>query len=442
MALGESGSRTATPALARTAPNPSTSSTTRRWSTSGSSERFPDHNEMRAYFQYVDRKWHVSQDYDFGVGVEGAAFQEDGLLWSISLSDGRCVTARFFIPAVGFASTPTLPKIPGIESFQGPLRHTADWPHSGLDVAGKRVAVIGTGASGAQVVARIAPQVQSLTVYQRTPVVAIPASPESAKDANLRTATPLTPDGSRAAFQRTMTSFSGLDYCFQDAASAAVGSPLRDLFNRQFYKEGSRALVWSNFTDVVDVREAPLTEITPTGIRSGKTHVEYDVIVCATGFQSNSAGIARLNITGSRGVPLTEVWKHRVCSYLGMTVPGFPNMFYLFGPQGPTVKVNLPTAIECQAQWILAFLKALRTARVTGCEPTLAAAQAWQEELRAHWKDTLYAKTTTWEARNASNQPEPLWIRGIHRYNEALQASQALSFRGFTELQPKRTSVL
>ncbi|PWY71008.1 FAD/NAD(P)-binding domain-containing protein [Aspergillus heteromorphus CBS 117.55] len=466
------------------------------------SERFPDHHEMREYFRYVDSKWNVSKDFDFGVAVVQASFERD-LVWTICLSDGRRMTTRWFIPAVGVASRPSLPEIKGIDQFQGELHHTGDWPLSEVPLQGKRVAVIGTGASGAQVVARIAPEVESLTVYQRTPVVVIPASPESSQDSNPH-AVPLTPDETRAAFQRSATSFSGVDYSFQDPESVAIGSPLRDIFNMRLYREGSLGLVWGNFSDiftnreankqlyvfwatqtrakirdpvkkeilapskqpypigikracfvdnyyesfnrpnvdVVDIREAPLTAITKTGIQRGPSHREFDVIICATGFESQTSGITRLNITGRHGVPLAEAWKTRVTSYLGMTVPGFPNMFYLFGPQGPTVKVNVPTTVECQAQWILSFLKVLRASGVNCCEPTRSAAHEWQEELKRHWEDSLYLGTALWEARNSSDQPEPLWIQGIQKYRQFLQKTQARNFRGFVELRQRDSSVL
>ncbi|KAJ6143361.1 hypothetical protein N7471_002814 [Penicillium samsonianum] len=391
------------------------------------SERFPEHGEIRDYFQHIDSKWNVSKDFDFGATVIQASFNED-FLWSVWLSDGRCLTARWFIPAVGFASIPSLPAIRGIHQFQGELHHIGTWPLSGVSLKDKRVAVLGTGASGAQVVARIAPEVKSLTVYQRTPVVVIPVSTESDKFSNPHAAS-LTPERTRAAFRRSPKSFSGLDYSFQDSESVAVGSPLRDILNMRLYKEGSLGLIWGNFSDVlanreaneqlysswakltrakireptkrdilvprifpypigvkracfvdnyyesfnrpnvgvVDTRKEELTKITRKGIQSGSTEREFDVIICATGFETLSTGITRLNITGKHGVHLTDVWKTRIISYLWMAVPGFPNMFYLFGPQGPTIKVNVPTTAECQAQWILSILKSLRESHIACC---------------------------------------------------------------------------
>lgn len=165
------------------------------------SERFPEHSEIRDYFQYIDSKWNVSKDFDFSATVVQASFNED-FLWSVSLSDGRCLTARWFMPAVGFASIASLPAIRGIHQFQGELHHTGTWPLSGVSLKDKRVAVLGTGASGAKVVARIAPDVKRLTIYQRTPVVVIPVSPESDKFSNPHAAS-LTPEGTRAAFRRS-----------------------------------------------------------------------------------------------------------------------------------------------------------------------------------------------------------------------------------------------
>ncbi|KGO70001.1 hypothetical protein PITC_066470 [Penicillium italicum] len=461
------------------------------------SERFPEYSEIREYFKYVDSQWFVSKDFDFETTVVQASFTEDSL-WSVSLSDGRRLTARWFIPAVGIASLQSFPEIKGIDQFQGEMFHTGSWPISGVPLKDKRVAIIGTGASGAQMIARIAPEVKSLTVYQRTPVVVIPVSPEPEKGSNPHLSS-LTPEGSRAAFERSPKSFSGLDFSFKDPESVAIGSPLRDIQNENLYKQGSLGLIWGNFSDVfanreaneqlylswaksagakirdpikrsilvpsklsypigvkracfvdnyyesfnrpnvdvVDIRKEKLTEITKEGIQSGSTHREFDIIVFATGFQSLSAGITKLNITGKNGLRLTDAWKDRISSYLGLSVPGFPNMFYLFGPQGPTVKVNVPTTVECQAQWILSTLKGLRESKIDCCEATPSAAQGWVNRLTQRWNDSLYAKADVWEARSSSNQSEPLWIEGIQKYNEIIRQCRAPEFRGFVKLQPK-----
>jgi cation diffusion facilitator CzcD-associated flavoprotein CzcO len=363
-----------------------------------------------------------------------------------------------------------MPTIKGIDRFQGELHHTGRWPLSEVSLKDKRVAVLGTGASGAQVIASIAPVVKSLTVYQRTPAVVIPNSPESDKFSNPHIAS-LTPEETCAVFRRSPKSFSGLDYFFKDSESVPIGSPLRDILNRQLYKAGSLSLILENFTDVlankeaneqlywswanltrakitdpikrdvlvprilpypigvkrpllvdnyyesfnrpnvnvVDTRKERLTRITSKGIQSGSTEREFDVIICATGFEPLSAGLLKLNITGKRSVHLTDVWNPRVISYLGMAIPGFPNMFYLWGPQGPTVKVNVPTTIECQAQWILSILKGLRESRIDCCEATQSASQGWVEKLHQQWDDSLYKKADVWEARSSADEPEPLW---------------------------------
>ncbi|KAJ5154382.1 uncharacterized protein N7500_009821 [Penicillium coprophilum] len=438
------------------------------------SQIFADHVEMRDYFRYVDSRWNVSKDIDFGTTVVQASFDEDSF-WSVSLSDGRRLTARWFVPAVGFASTPSLPAIRDIDRFGGELYHTGHWPLSGVSLKSKRVAVIGNGASGAQVVPSIAPEVKSLTVYQRTPVVIIPATPKSDKYSNPHAGC-LTPEGIRAAFKRSPKLYSGIDYSFQNPESVAIGSPLRDVLNKQLYKEGSLGLILGNFSDVLTNREAndelymfwskltrakirdpikqdilvpqilpypigvkrpsfvdkyyesfntsnvdvvdvskEVAKITRKGIQSGSTEREFDVIICATGFEPFGTSITRLNITGKHGLNLKDVWKTRIISYLGMTVPAFPNMFYLVGPQGPTVKVNVPTTVECQAQWILSILKSLRESHAEYCEPTLSASQGWVEKLNQQWNNSLYATA-----------------------NKCRESG----FRGFVERQPKPSTRL
>ncbi|KAJ5640863.1 hypothetical protein N7528_000488 [Penicillium herquei] len=461
------------------------------------SERFPEHDELRRYFQHVESKWNVRKDFDFGVSVIQASFSED-LLWSVHLSDGRCLTTRWFIPAVGLASMPSMPDIKGIDQFQKELYHTANWPLSEVSCKDKRVAVLGTGPSAAQVISSIASEVTSLTVYQRTPVVAVPQSPDPDGTASPHLS-PLTTEETRAAFKRSPTSASGLDYSLRDPQSVKVGSPLRDIINNHLYKEGSVGFlfgafadvfddkeaneqvfsIWSQLTrakisdpvkanilvppklpfpiltkrpcfvdnyyeslnmpnvEVVDINKEPLIEITTEGIQSGSIHRDFDLIVCATGFEPPSSAILKLNIIGKDGLKLADVWNPHIKSYMGMAVPGFPNMFYLFGPQSATVRINVPTAIECQSQWILSILKGLRDAGIECCEPSQSAAQSWVAKLNRRWDDSLYSDIDGWETRGITQRPEPFWIQGIQKYNAFIQQCRAPDFRGFVKVQPK-----
>ncbi|KAJ5731844.1 hypothetical protein N7493_003325 [Penicillium malachiteum] len=413
------------------------------------SERFPGHEELWRYFQYVESKRNVEKDFDFGVSVVQASFNEY-LLWSSRLSDRRCLTTRWFIPAVGLASMPSMPEIKGIDQFQKELYHTANWPLSGISCKDKRVAVLGTGPSAARMISNIASEVKSLTIYQRTPVVVVSqsADPDGTASPHI---SPLTAEGARAAFKRSPTSASGFEYSLQDPQSLArakisdpakadilVPSKLpypiltkRPCFMDYYYESLNRPNV-----ELVDVNKEALVEITTNGIQSGTIHRDFDLFVCATGFEAPSSAILKLNITGKDGLNLADAWNPHIKSYMGMAVPGFPNMFYLFGPQSATVRINVPTAIECQAQWILSILKGLRDSGIKCCEPSQSAARSWVAILNSMWDDSLYSEINGWETRGVTQKPEPLWVQGIQKYNEHTQQCRAPEFRGFVEVQP------
>jgi len=144
------------------------------WSDWSFSERFPDWKELRRYYEHVDSKWNISSDIEFNTAMTGASFNEDTHLWNIDLSPGKQVQARWMISATGFAAKQYVPEIEGLESFKGVAIHTSQWPQTGLDLSDKRVAVIGTGASGVRTIQEHAPVVKHMTVYQRTPNLALP----------------------------------------------------------------------------------------------------------------------------------------------------------------------------------------------------------------------------------------------------------------------------
>lgn len=146
------------------------------WSDWEYTECYPGQPELREYFAYVDKKWDLSKDIEFSTEVTGARFDETTRKWVVTLHDGRKAEARWFILAVGFASKNYTPAFPGLDTFKGLKLHTSEWPEGGVDLSGKRVAVIGTGASGVQVIQEIGHEVEHLTVYQRTPNFGIFAS--------------------------------------------------------------------------------------------------------------------------------------------------------------------------------------------------------------------------------------------------------------------------
>lgn len=472
------------------------------------SERFPKQPEIRAYFNYIDQKLCISKCYDFNTTVISADFDERGAVWNISLSDGRVHQAQWFIAAVGFSSKLLIPNLKGADKFKGTIHHTGDWPRAGLDARNKRVAVIGTGTSAAQLIQEIAPSVTSLTVYQRSPAVAIPllAEPSPGSDVN----GPPTKEENQVFARKSLNTYSGLDYTFSpDGGQKEMLD--RDEFYDYLYRKGGWHLLLSNWKGIwhdrranadvyrfwsqkcrakiqdpvkrellvpltsptpigvkrpclidnyyqtfnrqnvtlVDINQNPLQGITETGIQSSESHQQYDIIILATGFQSLASGILDMNITGRHGLRLADLWGTSANSYLGLTAPGFPNMFYLNGPAAPNPRANAPTVIEFQAQWLGTTLDNLRGARIKVFEPTATAAQEWREELTKQWRETLYPFALSMQTRNHLGDAHELYwyvyatvkernssadtrrVHGVNEYGSRLRRCQAPEFPGF-----------
>lgn len=189
-----------------------------------------------AYFAYVNSKLGISKDYDFEVAVTKAVFDEDNATWKVSISDGRTLLAKWLVLGVGFSSKPLIPDIQGLHLFQGGVYHTGAWPRSDVNFKGKRVAVIGTGTSAAQVIREIAPYVGSMAVYQRSPAVVLPRSPEILETTSLC----LDPTNDKRKFfaAKSLSSYTGLDHCFLNPKAIPAGSPKRLLYYDYLYKKG------------------------------------------------------------------------------------------------------------------------------------------------------------------------------------------------------------
>ncbi|CAG8131255.1 unnamed protein product [Penicillium olsonii] len=466
------------------------------------SENFAKRPEIIDYFNYVDSKLNISKDYDFEVAVTKAEFDETIGMWQVSVSDGRLLRAKWLILGVGFSSKPYVPNIEGLQrsegqQFGGQIYHSGAWPSSGIDVKGKRVAIIGTGTSGCQIVREIGPSVGSLTVYQRSPVVALPLSPKRSmcRDHEMQITSK-----ERLFAAQSLSTFTGLDHAFLDPTAVPLDSPMRQVYYNYLYEKGEWHILFSNFKDVwhsksanddlysfwakrtrekvvdtakrdilvpstpkypigvkrtciidnyyetfnlptvdlVDVTENPLKEITKTGIQSGEVHRDFDIIILATGYHSLGGGILALDITGRNGMKLADAWENSFVSYLGMTVPGFPNMFYLNGPGAPNPRANAPTVIEHQVRWIMATLNYLRKSQIRTLEPTDVAAREWREEILKQWDASLYSLTISMQTRNhACSSKEPLWVHGVDEYGTRLESCLPPALKGFTSQKQK-----
>ncbi len=455
-------------------------------------ERFPAWDELRRYFRFVDRKLDLSRDIRFDTRVTAATFDEAADQWIVSCDDGTRTRARFLIPCLGFAAKAYVPDLPGLDSFQGQCHHTAHWPQSGLDLRGKRVGVIGTGASGVQVIQEAAKVASELVVFQRTPMLALPmqqrrldAETQAAMKAEYpemlrrrasnsssyhdivadeRSALEVSEAERLAIFEAawrkggfhfwagtfsdilTNEAANRLAYDFwrdkvrariDDPATAetlAPGTPPHPFgTKRPSLEQGYYEVFNQPNVGLVDLRRTPIESITPSGVRTSRSRHDLDVLVLATGFDTSTGGMTQIDIRGRGGATIGAAWADGVRTHLGFAVPGFPNLLMLYGPQSPTAFCNGPTCAELQGDWVLDCLTHMRAQGLQRIEATPAAADAWTAHLNELAAATLLPKADSWYmGANIPGKPRQLlYYPNVQNYLAACRASAEQGYAGF-----------
>lgn len=336
-------------------------------------------NELRAYAEHCVDKYGLREKIQFNTKVLAATFDDDENLWRIELDTPRVVTTRFLVNACGVLITPKLPDIDGVDSFAGQTMHTARWDH-GQDLNGKRVAIIGTGASAVQVIPEIAPIVERLTVFQRTPIWCfpkfdVPLSPGIRRMMRLPGGHAVQRLLSQAYVELTFAlpaqyftvnpMAKGMDKVGKSYLRKQVDDPVvRDKLTPRYdvgcKRPGFHNTYLSTFNrDNVELVTEPIDKITGSGVATvdGETR-DVDVLILATGFQVlDPDSVLTYDVTGSGGLSLTRFWdEHRLQAYEGVSVPGFPNFFTVFGPYG-YVGSSYFALIEAQTHHIARCLK-------------------------------------------------------------------------------------
>jgi cyclohexanone monooxygenase len=375
----------------------------------------PGH-ELQAYADHCVDKYGIRPKIRFGTKVLAAEFDDEQNLWRVQVDPGGEMTTRFLVSASGVLTVPKLPDIDGVDSFDGVTMHTARWDHS-QDLTGKRVAVIGTGASAVQVIPEIAPIVKQLTVFQRTPIwcfpkldVPLPAPARwamrvpggkvvqrLASQAFVEATFPI------AAHYFTVFPLAkrmealGLAYLRQQVRDPVVREKLTPKYAVGCKRPGFHNGYLATFNrDNVRLVTEPIDKITPTGVvtADGESH-DVDVVVLATGFKvMDTDNVPTFAVTGSGGRPLRQFWdEHRLQAYEGVSIPGFPNLFSVFGPYG-YVGSSYFALIETQTHHIMRCLKRARRRGATRVEVSQEANDRYFAEMmrRRHrqvfWQDS------------------------------------------------------
>jgi cation diffusion facilitator CzcD-associated flavoprotein CzcO len=422
-------------------------------------ERFSGQPENLRYLRYVADKFDLRRHMQFNCTVESARWDEEAAVWRLHLADGRILTSRFLIPAIGLLSAPTLPRYEGLDSFGGQSFHTYNWPEEPVEFAGKRVAVIGTGATGVQVIGAIADQVGDLTVFQRRPNWCAPLhnaeiSAEEMADIKARydeifALCARTPGGfihepdrrpffevpreERVAMWEKLYGEPGFgiwlanfrDIFMDEDANAEfsefIADKIRSRVNDPVLAEKlipkdhgfgvQRVPMETRYYEaynrdnvhLVDLKETPIEGITPEGIRTTDREYEFDIIIYATGFDAVTGAYDRIDIRGVGGQTLSKKWAGGPVTYLGLQVSGFPNMIMPTGPQSGSASTNFPRGIEIGVNWGIDLLQYMWKHDYEREEATTEAEEEWGAHVAKLYGIMLMRKAQGWFTGYNSN---------------------------------------
>lgn len=463
-------------------------------------KRYPDRQETQSYMHFIADKCEMWPNIQLNTEIVDAQYIEERGIWRVTTGSGDSFTCKYFISGMGMISQPMIPKIAGKDNFKGPLFHSSRWPQEDLDYAGKRIGIIGAGASTVQMVPVLAETASSVTVFQRTPNYILPAmqkpmTPEWAKEIKEnydeivakcrghafgmafngppgRNAVDTSAEERQRIFEENWTgSFRWVFETFDDLLTNPEANRLASEFIIAKMKERvedpeTAELLTPKAEDyplfakrppldhgyleafnrdnvhLVDIKNRePLIEITETGIRTTKSHYEFDIIVLATGFEAYTGALEAFPIRGSSGQTLREKWQKVSECIMGVCVADFPNMFIITGPQAPFA--NLPTSIEQNVIWITRCIEKMEREEYDIFNPREEAALAWTAQTADIHQQTLMAegdKVNSWMmgANREDKAPRVLvYFGGANVYYDILDQS---ADAGFPELEFKRTA--
>jgi cation diffusion facilitator CzcD-associated flavoprotein CzcO/acetyl esterase/lipase len=415
-------------------------------------ERFAAQPEILAYLEHVADRFDLDRSFRFDTRVTSVVWDDDADRWLIRTDDGAVTTARFFINAAGAFSVVKRNDFPGQADFGGTVLHTSRWPAEGVDLAGKRVAVVGTGSTGIQVIQTIAEQVAELTVFQRTPNFACPLGnrrltdeefeqvvaeyPRLREESRRRLAGTAYPRAVRSALMDTpeqrrdlydryyhgggfrMLASTYFDLVINPVANETAAAYIRDrirervrdpevaelLCPKDHPYATKRATFETNYYEtfnlphvrLVDARTTPIVRITKKGIATTAAEYPCDVIVLATGFDVGAGALIRMGVVGRGGRRLPDHWADGQRAYVGMATHGFPNLFHINGPQSAAALFNNPTAIEDSVDFVGKLIAFADAHGHTTVEATAAAEDRYNDLVREVADATLFPKATTW----------------------------------------------
>jgi cyclohexanone monooxygenase/acetone monooxygenase len=455
------------------------------------SEKFPGQPEIQRWLRWVTDRLDLRRDIRFDTRVTSAHYDEDRGRWTVRTDRGDVVDTQFFVTCGGMLSAPLTNQFPGQDDFTGTLVYTSSYPAEGVEVAGRRVGVVGIGATGIQVIQTIAPEVGHLTVFARTPQYVLPmknprytaADQEAYKSRfeELRSTIPHTFTGFEYDFVHVWAECSPqrrqeiLEEIYQDGSlklwlasfgemffsedvSDAISEFVRDKMRQRLkdprlidvlvptdYGFGTHRVPLENGylevyhqdnVDLVGVRDNPIARITATGIElADGTHHELDVIILATGFDAGTGALTRIDIRGRDGRSLAQEWGRDIRTTMGLAKHGYPNLLTTAVPLAPSAALcNMTTCLQQQTEWISGIVRHVREQGKSTVEPTREAEDAWVAHHEETSGATLIANTTSWYlGSNVPGKPRRVlsYCGGVGTYRQKCDEVAASGYPGF-----------
>ena len=456
------------------------------------SEHFAAQPETLRYLRFVADKFDLRRDIRFDTRIATAAWDDENMRWAVVAEDGFEIEARYLITAMGPLSAPVMPVIDGVDSFEGEAHHTARWPHEHVSFDEKRVGVIGTGATGVQVISEVAKTAGHLTVFQRSPNWCAPLNNGPISDeeqAEIKSK-------QSVIFRRCNDSYGGFIHDSMAEKAIDTSDAQRREFWEKRYHEPGFGIWFGNYRDVlvspaanqmltdfiagkirervedpavaelliptdhgfgtrrvpmetgyyevynqpnvelVDIRRSPITRITPTGIETTEGHRALDLLIFATGFDAVTGAFDRVEFRGTQGMTLKEAWGDGPQTVLGVATPGFPNMFTLVGPHNAATFCNMPRCIEQNVDWVTDLLAHCCERGDRRVEATPDAAEAWTTHVHETVERLLLSKVDSWfngVNHNLTDHPPRVLIYGggLPLYRERCDAEADSDYPSF-----------
>lgn len=460
------------------------------------SEYFSPQPDLEAYANHVADRFGLREHIRFETRVDSLTFDDAADEWHVGTATGARFVARYVIAATGSLDVSNVPDWPGLDRFRGQAYHTSRWPKDGVELAGKRVGLIGTGSTGIQITPEVAAVAEHLTVFQRTPNFSLPSRnrtldpeyvrewkdnyPERRKQildthgavlmnniGQPRSIFDYTVEEREEIMERAWNARNGLEFIrtFTDTSSNMEANAILAEFVRNKIRSivhdpetaellcpktypigGKRICIDSGYYEtfnrdnvsLVDVRTHPIQEVTETGLRTTAAEYDLDVIIFATGFDAMTGSMLRMNPVGVDGVRLADRWADGPKTAFGLMTAGFPNLFMVHGPGSPSVLAQMITTGEWQVDWILRAIDHLEDNRISRFVPTTEQEEQWAAEVNAAAANTMHARTESWyTGANIPGKPRVLlmYVGGFPKYSQQCTRAENSGYAGFEKKQ-------